>query len=102
MSLRKHFGFLASRKVRVGLATIAASFLAQYGFNVSEEIMLAILGVGASIILGIAHEDNGAKTQNITSVSVAEPGNVQVEMKQPAQTDKQVALSEVRGEGVVK
>lgn len=88
MSLRKHLGFLASRKVRVGLATIAASFLAQYGFNVSEEIMMTILGIGASIILGIAHEDNGAKgSSNLTVV-------------QPTQQNAaQVALSEVRGEG---
>ena len=50
---------LRSRKVRVALATVAAAYLAQTGLNVSEELVLTILGVGVSLILGIAHEDAG-------------------------------------------
>lgn len=52
-------GPLASRKVRVALATVAAAFGAQWGLEVSEEMVFTILGVGTSVILGIAHEDAG-------------------------------------------
>jgi hypothetical protein len=41
------------------LTTIIAAFAANWGFNVDEELVLTILGVGASLILGIAHEDAG-------------------------------------------
>ena len=47
----------ASRKVRIALATVAAAVLAELGLAVSEETVLAIIGVGISLILGIAHED---------------------------------------------
>ncbi len=50
---------LASRKVRVALVTVAAAFAAEFGLNVSEELLLTILGVGVALILGIAHEDAG-------------------------------------------
>ena len=55
---------LRSRKVRVALATVAAAFAADYGFQVSAEVVLTILGVGASLILGIAHEDAGKAMAN--------------------------------------
>ncbi len=50
---------LASRKVRVALATVVAAYAAQWGLQVSEEMVFTILGVGVSLILGIAHEDAG-------------------------------------------
>lgn len=50
---------LASRKVRVALATVIAAYAAEYGLGVSEQVVFTILGVGAALILGIAHEDNG-------------------------------------------
>ena len=50
---------LASRKVRVALVTGLAAFAAEWGLEVQEELVLTILGVGAALILGIAHEDNG-------------------------------------------
>ena len=50
---------LRSRKVRVALATVAAAYAAQFGLNVSQEVVMTILGVGVSLILGIAHEDSG-------------------------------------------
>ena len=50
---------LRSRKTRVALATVAAAFAAEFGFDVSTELVLTILGIGASLILGIAHEDAG-------------------------------------------
>jgi hypothetical protein len=50
---------LASRKVRVALATVAAAYLAQYGLDCGEEIVLTLVSVGVALILGIAHEDNG-------------------------------------------
>jgi hypothetical protein len=53
---------LQSRKVRVALATVVAAYAAEYGLNLSEPMVLTILGVGAALILGIAHEDNGAKS----------------------------------------
>jgi len=52
---------LRSRKVRVALATVIAAYAAEYGLGVSEELVFTILGVGASLILGIAHEDTAAK-----------------------------------------
>lgn len=53
---------LRSRKVRVALATVIAAYAAQVGLGISEELVLTILGVGASLILGIAHEDAGRRT----------------------------------------
>lgn len=50
---------LRSRKVRVAIATVAAAYAAQFGLDVSSEMILTILGVGMSLILGIAHEDSG-------------------------------------------
>ncbi len=50
---------LASRKVRVALATIIAAFAAQYGLGVSEDMVLTMVSVGVALILGIAHEDAG-------------------------------------------
>ena len=52
---------MASRKVRVALATVVAAYAAEWGLGVSEEMVLTILGVGAALILGIAHEDQGLK-----------------------------------------
>jgi len=52
---------LASRKVQVALATIVAAYAAQCGLQVSEEVVLTILGTGVALILGIAHEDAAAK-----------------------------------------
>lgn len=50
---------LASRKVRVALATVLAAYAGQCGLGISEEMVFTILGVGAAVILGIAHEDAG-------------------------------------------
>jgi hypothetical protein len=52
---------LASRKVRVALTTVLAAYGAEYGLGVSEEVVLTIVSVGVATILGIAHEDAGAK-----------------------------------------
>ncbi len=48
---------LRSRKTRVALATVIAACALEFGFDVSEELLVTILGIGASLILGIAHED---------------------------------------------
>jgi hypothetical protein len=50
---------LASRKVRVALATVLAAYAAEYGLGVNEEMVFTVLGVGVALILGIAHEDAG-------------------------------------------
>ena len=52
---------LASRKTRVAIVTVAVAYAAEVGLNVSPAIMTTIVGAGVAIILGIAHEDNGAK-----------------------------------------
>lgn len=52
---------LRSRKVQVAVATIVAAYAAQAGFQVDEATVVTVLGVGAALILGIAHEDAGAK-----------------------------------------
>ena len=50
---------LASRKVRVALATVTAAFAAEFGLDVSDELVFTILGVGVALILGIANEYAG-------------------------------------------
>lgn len=50
---------LASRKVRVAVATVVAAYAAQYGLGCSEDMVLTLMSVGVALILGIAHEDNG-------------------------------------------
>jgi hypothetical protein len=57
--LRRLMQPLRSRKTRVVLATAAAAFAAERGWNVSSELVLGIIGIGASLVLGIAHEDAG-------------------------------------------
>jgi len=52
---------LRSRKTRVALATVLAAYAAEFGLGLSEELILTILGVGVSLILGIAHEDAATK-----------------------------------------
>jgi len=54
---------LKSRKVRVGIATVIVAAAADLGGDLDPEIVLSIVGVGVSIILGIAIEDNGAKSR---------------------------------------
>jgi hypothetical protein len=56
---RRWFWALRSRKVQVALATVVASYLLETKVEVSEETLAAVLGVGISLILGIAHEDAG-------------------------------------------
>lgn len=53
---------LRSRKVRVALTTLVVAFLAQWGLDLSDTMVLAGIGLGVSLILGIAHEDAGAKS----------------------------------------
>ncbi|MFQ5461441.1 MAG: hypothetical protein ACE5E5_02310 [Phycisphaerae bacterium] len=53
---------LASRKVRVALATVLSAIVVEFGFNVGEELMLTIVSMGVALILGIAHEDAGLKS----------------------------------------
>ncbi len=53
---------LASRKVRVALATVIAAYAGDR-FGLNEQLVYTILGVGTAVILGIAHEDNGLKAQ---------------------------------------
>ena len=60
--LRRFLGPLRSRKVRVALATVLAAYAAEYHLEVSEEMILTILGVGVALILGIAHEDAARKS----------------------------------------
>jgi len=50
---------VGSRKVRVAVATVIAAFAAEWGWDVGEELVMTILGVGVALILGIAHEDAG-------------------------------------------
>jgi len=52
---------LRSRKVQVALATIVACYLAEWGLDVSEGVLAAVIASGVAVILGIAHEDAGTK-----------------------------------------
>jgi len=67
--LRRMMRPMASRKVRVALATVIVAFAAEFGLKVSGELVLTILGVGVSLILGIAHEDAGRWSAGIQSES---------------------------------
>lgn len=53
---------LASRKVRVALATVVAAFAVEWGLDVSDQTIYTVLGVGVAVILGIAVEDAGLKS----------------------------------------
>lgn len=57
--IRRLVAPLRSRKVRVALTTVLAAMGLEFGIGVDEEVLLTIVGVGAALILGIAHEDNG-------------------------------------------
>lgn len=57
--LRRVWRPMASRKVRVALAAVIAAFAAELGMKVGDDLVFTILGVGAALILGIAHEDAG-------------------------------------------
>ncbi len=61
-TIRRIFEPLRSRKVRIALATVVAAFAAEYSLDVSEEMILTIMAAGIAVILGIAHEDAGAKS----------------------------------------
>jgi len=50
---------LRSRKVRAAFATVVAAYLVDTGFEVSEKIIIGILGLGAVYIGGVAVEDHG-------------------------------------------
>ncbi len=52
---------LYSRKVRVALATVIAAYAGRLGLAWDEQMVLTVLSVGVALILGIAHEDAGAK-----------------------------------------
>lgn len=58
---KRWFWPLRSRKVQVAIATVLAAYGLQFGWHVAEETVLTVLGVGVALILGIAHEDAGAK-----------------------------------------
>lgn len=53
---------LRSRKVRVALTTMVVAYAAEYGLNVSESLVMGIMGLGLALVIGIAHEDNGKKS----------------------------------------
>lgn len=53
---------LRSRKVRIAIATLGALYFAQRGYDVSDEFMVAVITLGASLILGTAIEDAGTKS----------------------------------------
>jgi len=53
---------LYSRKVRVALATVIATYAGQAGLGWNEQMVLTAMSVGVALILGIAHEDAGSKS----------------------------------------
>jgi len=61
---KKLLGPLRSRKGRIAIATILGVILAEWKIDVSMEVVLAIVGVGATLILSIAHEDHGRHIAN--------------------------------------
>jgi hypothetical protein len=53
---------LRSRKVRIALATLGVYYFRERGYALSDDFMLAVLTLSASLILGTAIEDAGAKS----------------------------------------
>lgn len=58
-SIRRLAVPLRSRKVRVALTTAIGAIAVELGFDVPQELVLSMVGIGATLILAIAHEDNG-------------------------------------------
>jgi hypothetical protein len=81
---------LASRKVKAALATVIAAYLAQFVPYVTEELVYTILGVGTAYILGVAHEDNGAKS----APKVTELQPVEQVVNQPLTREQALELLE--------
>ncbi len=50
---------LRSRKMQVAVSTVLVAYAAQADLVLNEGTVLAVLGVGVALILGIAHEDAG-------------------------------------------
>lgn len=50
---------LQSRKVRIALATVLAAYFAEFGLLVDETMVLTVVGLGVSLIMGVALEDAG-------------------------------------------
>lgn len=63
--------FLRSRKVQAAAVALAAVLLAKLGFHWDTETVASIVGLGIAVILGIAHEDAGAKGAPVITVSDA-------------------------------
>lgn len=51
----------ASRKVAIALASLIPAVCAEFGVNVSEDLVFRVLAIGALLITGIAVEDAAAK-----------------------------------------
>lgn len=63
--LRRLAAPLASRKVRVAVATVVSSWLVQWVPSADESsvyLVVSVVAVGVGVILGIAIEDNGSKS----------------------------------------
>ncbi len=61
-SWRRWLWPMRSRKVQVALATVLVAYAGQVGLDLSEETVTTVLAMGVALILGIAHEDAGAKS----------------------------------------
>lgn len=64
---------LQSRKVRIAIATVVAAYLAEFGLDVSDTVVMSIIGAGMAIIGGIAVEDHGKHVAS--GAKKPEPGN---------------------------
>lgn len=62
-------GLLGSKKVLMTFAGLIVAFLAKRGFNVSDEVVLAILGAFATAVLGQGISDNGKGAAQATAIA---------------------------------
>lgn len=62
-------GLLGSKKFLLTVAGLIVAFLAKRGFNVSDEVVLAILGFFASAVLGQGIADNGKGAAQATAIA---------------------------------
>ena len=62
---------LASKKVLMTIAGLIVAALAKYGLNVEPSLVLAILGLVASLVLGQGFADSGKEAAKVVAVAAA-------------------------------
>ncbi len=76
--------FLKSRKILIAVAGLVVAFAGEFGLELDNTFVIGVLSMTATLILGIAHEDNGAKS---ASTIVIDPAMLNAAPKPTETTD---------------